>query len=438
MPKQIYERLLHKMKRQQINVANSSGEADAEGLITYQLRSRFEVGYLTELGQKNNEDVNNDVGSSDGAMLTNAEFKIAVLNEEIFNWSVQRSLKNGSRCLELLVNGEDFVNELKEWGLNSVADEFDSLVADELGNVRLRCAIRGMLPTRVFIENKDAINEPSGSSVGQKKAIPLPFMMADAQQDLVRTMSMVRYIGPLRAPAKRYYLSSQDASPVNDSTGQATPFTIQSQVNRKVQNRRINAVVETETLGSALNYWVNYLRTGNASPTEIPGAVYTKTTADVLVEILLAGGDGETAHALADSGFGYSQILPILVSILTSPENTTFLIEQPELHLNPSLQVRLADFIAAMIYVGKQLIIETHSEHLVNALRVLIAETDDSYLQENSQLYFISSSTDGPILSTLAIQENGDIPEWPNDFFGESLNLSSRLMRAQKRYITRR
>ena len=65
--------------------------------------------------------------------------------------------------------------------------------------------------------------------------------------------------------------------------------------------------------------------------------------------------------SLPDVGFGVSQILPILVECLRVKEGETIILEQPEIHLHPSLQSKLADFFICMAKSGKNLVIETHS-----------------------------------------------------------------------------
>jgi predicted ATPase len=119
--------------------------------------------------------------------------------------------------------------------------------------------------------------------------------------------------------------------------------------------------------------------------------------------------------------------------LLADPGNT-FIVEQPELHLNPSLQVRLAEFFISMVRAGKQVLVETHSEHIVNAIRVLTAEDESGFMSERSRIYFIDTSGAKPAVHELSVQKDGTVPEWPRYFFGEAVELTGRLLRAQKRF----
>ena len=64
----------------------------------------------------------------------------------------------------------------------------------------------------------------------------------------------------------------------------------------------------------------------------------------------------------------------VLVLCLASPPGSVLLLEQPELHLHPAVQSKIADLIAACALSGRQIIVETHSEHLINRLRLLVAQ----------------------------------------------------------------
>ena len=149
------------------------------------------------------------------------------------------------------------------------------------------------------------------------------------------------------------------------------------------------------------------------------------------VEINLKSFDGKSLHSLADTGFGYSQVLPIIVKGLMARKGSTIIVEQPELHLNPALQVRLADFFISLIRSGKQVIIETHSEHIVNTIRTRTATDKTGYLSSNTKIYFIDIERNKPIIHDMNIREDGTVPKWPLKFFREAANLTGELLRAR-------
>jgi predicted ATPase len=254
-------------------------------------------------------------------------------------------------------------------------------------------------------------------------------------EDLRKTLDRIHYLGPLRTPAKRYYVTNLDMIPSLDPVGEFLPYMLQYTDKHRVWNVRPgqHGKVE-ESLSTALNGWLYYLREGKEVTEDRCDEIAVSNLKGVLMEFELKTVGGTNSYAMADSGFGYSQVLPILVRGLLAQPGDTLIIEQPELHLNPALQVRLADFLVAMTRAGKQVIIETHSEHIVNAIRVLTAEDESGELSSNCAIFFIDAEKDVPMIHELSIKPDGTVPDWPYNFFGEAASLTGRLLRAQKRF----
>lgn len=127
----------------------------------------------------------------------------------------------------------------------------------------------------------------------------------------------------------------------------------------------------------------------------------------------------ESAKVLiTDVGFGVSQILPVLVLCYYVPKGSTILLEQPEIHLHPSVQSGLADvFIDVVKNRNVQVIFESHSEHLLRRLQRRLAE--ELLTPEQFALYFCDASGTGSRLTELDVDLYGSIKNWPKDFFGD-------------------
>jgi predicted ATPase len=132
---------------------------------------------------------------------------------------------------------------------------------------------------------------------------------------------------------------------------------------------------------------------------------------------------------ITDVGFGVSQLLPVLVLCYYVPEGATVLLEQPELHLHPSVQSGLADvFIDVAKNRNVQIILESHSEHLLRRLQRRIAEKKIS--TDDTSLYFCDISRGISRLVPLELDLFGNIQNWPESFFGDDLAEMAAMTRA--------
>jgi hypothetical protein len=123
---------------------------------------------------------------------------------------------------------------------------------------------------------------------------------------------------------------------------------------------------------------------------------------------------------LPDVGFGVSQILPVIVLCYYVPEGSIILLEQPEMHLHPRAQMALADVLIDAMKVNKlQIIVESHSEHLLQRLQRRIAER--SLAPSEVALYFCDQVEGASRLTPLDVNLAGGITNWPEGFFGDPL-----------------
>ncbi|MEI8374401.1 MAG: DUF3696 domain-containing protein [Planctomycetota bacterium] len=145
---------------------------------------------------------------------------------------------------------------------------------------------------------------------------------------------------------------------------------------------------------------------------------------------------------IPDVGFGISQVLPVIVQSFYAPAGSILFIEQPELHLHPRAQARLADLFIEVLAAredgkerGIQLIIETHSEHFLNRLQRRIAESQPEHPISSSKVaaYFAHSTGSESKLETLQLDEYGNIVNWPEDFFGNSMQDLFEMSKAEAR-----
>ncbi len=118
-------------------------------------------------------------------------------------------------------------------------------------------------------------------------------------------------------------------------------------------------------------------------------------------------------------GFGLTYSLPIFVAILTSVPGSLILIENPEAHLHPRGQVAMGKFLALAAAQGVQVIIETHSDHVLNGIRIAVKKMAIS--ADDVVLHFFDRSKEAPCcaVTTPKIDKDGRLDQWPEGFFDE-------------------
>lgn len=232
--------------------------------------------------------------------------------------------------------------------------------------------------------------------------------------------SSVNYIAPIRASAERYYRKQGLALDEIDPQGANIPMLLNNMGSRdkKSFNKWIKKNFRFEILAqSEAGHTSLYIRHENGAEIN-----------------------------LADTGFGYSQILPIILVLWQAVQKSeeiaefkkirirrnnlgidrsfTIVIEQPELHLHPSLQAILIDTFAKIIKVSKELdidlkiIIETHSETMINRLGQLIAINFEDFNEELvNVLIFNSSHPHISNIKSTGYTEDGYLTSWPIGFF---------------------
>jgi predicted ATPase len=132
-------------------------------------------------------------------------------------------------------------------------------------------------------------------------------------------------------------------------------------------------------------------------------------------------------HKPVNVGFGLSYVLPIIVAALTAKEGKTIIIENPESHIHPRGQSKLGELLFASSQTGAQLFIETHSDHILNGIRVAINKHQSG--AEGVGIFFFKMMSEGDEKATNSerytevlnpiIDNDGRIDNWPDDFFDE-------------------
>jgi predicted ATPase len=135
----------------------------------------------------------------------------------------------------------------------------------------------------------------------------------------------------------------------------------------------------------------------------------------------IEGGKG-TSYSALQVGFGLTFCLPIVVAVLCAKKGDLIIVENPEAHLHPAAQSRLGGLLAMVAKYGVQVIIETHSEHIINGVRLAVLK---KAIEPNEVVInFFSTNIDGGIFKpshgNIRIQQDGELTEWPVHFFDQA------------------
>ena len=133
------------------------------------------------------------------------------------------------------------------------------------------------------------------------------------------------------------------------------------------------------------------------------------------------GMDTTNNYRSTNVGFGITYTLPILLALLASRKDTLVLLENPEAHLHPQGQFKLGELMARAASCGIQVIVESHSDHILNGIRVAVRQK--IIAPDQVRLYYLSRPADTDQLSSKVdsprVDEDGRIDEWPEGFFDE-------------------
>ena len=136
-------------------------------------------------------------------------------------------------------------------------------------------------------------------------------------------------------------------------------------------------------------------------------------------EFLVKMHSGGPEVRLTDVGFGVSQILPVLILCYYVPKGSILILEQPEAHLHPNVQSKLADVLIDVVKNRNiQIILESHSEHLLHRLTRRIAE-GEKISADDMALYACQINDGTSQIESLKMDDYGNVSNWPRDFFGD-------------------
>lgn len=182
----------------------------------------------------------------------------------------------------------------------------------------------------------------------------------------------------------------------------------------KIDRHRKLKVKGSNFVKDQTNEWLDFIMPG----TRVSASTNPNTlSGQILVENVFTTAQPTLA---TNVGFGISYVLPIVVTGLMAEKGSCFVVENPEAHLHPAAQSRIGQFIAMVANAGVNVLLETHSDHVINGIQIAAARRliDSSLITVN---YFgQSGQLDQPTVRPLHMSTKGELSEWPRGFFDQS------------------
>jgi len=160
----------------------------------------------------------------------------------------------------------------------------------------------------------------------------------------------------------------------------------------------------------ALDSWVNLIFP------EI--TVRASATGNTKCQITVNNKELGVENIATNVGFGISYALPILVTCLLAKDKETIIIENPEAHLHAKAQSNMGYFLGVMAAAGLRIVVETHSEHIINGIRRKVVCSDD-ILPEAVTIYFFEAKENKVQQTEIGIDKEGNLSKFPVDFFDQ-------------------
>ncbi len=283
--------------------------------------------------------------------------------------------------------------------------------------VDARILFNKFLPEYLQLEYKKTNKEVETT---RKIKFPL-FALYDEEMEVNasfnKELKNIRYLSPIRANPQRAYVHySQDVSMLNDDGSNAAHI-LWSKRHEKVKWKK-----QIFPLAKAVN---ECIKSVGLSQTITPDKI-----GDILYKVGIKENNTGADVSLADVGFGYSQVIPIILLGLLNSNKNLMLIEQPEIHLHPSSAANLADLFLGFVEDDRRFIIETHSQEFINKLRLRVIQNPE--LKKKINIVFVEQNESTPSeIKQFEIDEKGMFPEWPQGFIDESEKIARDILQAR-------
>lgn len=276
-------------------------------------------------------------------------------------------------------------------------------------------------PMRLAVEGQDGFVDfhPSLQAGDRVLHLTKPPLGLD-QPEIVRALKSLSFLGAVRIGAEDAFpIPEQPHFPDVGHDGRFATYWYDRKVDEDVDRGRYHPETTAPVFRKQLDAWLGTL---------FPGAEANVQNFPALSRMNLQFRLSELGSWRRPSniGYGLTYAFPILVALLAADQGQVVVIDSPESHLHPSAQSQMGRLLAKFAGAGVQVIVETHSDHLLNGVRLAVRE--GVLPPKDLRIHFFQGpdGADHRVISP-SISKDGDIYEWPEGFFDQSEKDLSRL-----------
>ena len=232
---------------------------------------------------------------------------------------------------------------------------------------------------------------------------------------LIDALKNIIFLSSGRGDTFNLYSSPNDMNIIHANvgiTGKYAPWWYERSADEEIHPDRRHPNDSAGSLRRQLDAYLNDL---------FPGARATASKIERTPFTRLDFSDGEEKfwRDPTNIGYGLTYAFPILVAILLANEGQICIIENPEGHLHPRAQSRMGQILARMASAGVQIFVESHSDHLLNGVRIAVKQKTIQHSDVGVH-FFSGVGPDGPGVISPSIDTNGSLDDWPDGFFDQS------------------
>jgi predicted ATPase len=235
------------------------------------------------------------------------------------------------------------------------------------------------------------------------------FLSGDGASSLLKTLQTLLHVSTERIGPRETYSADPAGDEQLGPKGEYTAWFLHRNGDREVVERLRRPDTPPQLIRQ-VEAWLAHF---------FPGAAFevNRIKDTNLLTLRFRTSTKDDFHRPSNVGYGLSHLLPVLVGGLGVRPGSLVIVENPEAHLHPSAQAEIGSFLANVAMGGAQVLIETHSDHVLNGIRLAIKK--GKLKPDDARVHYFNPRDSAPQVVSPIIREDGSLDQWPTGFFDQ-------------------